>query len=51
MKIVSLCSDCKKCPQVIVREEKVEIGEEGNLCVLNLDEWAELRKSVLEGRI
>ncbi len=51
MKVVSLCSDCKKCPEVRVDGDRIEIGEEGNLCVLNAAEWAELKDKVLAGEL
>ncbi len=51
MKIVSLCSACQNCPEVKVGEERVEIGEEGNLCVLTVDEWQVLKQKVRDGEI
>jgi hypothetical protein len=48
MKIVNLCSGKSCCPVVKVGEEKVEIGEEGNLCVLKKIEWETLKKKILE---
>ena len=48
MKIVSLCSAGSCCPVVKITDEQVEIGEEGNLCVLKLDEWETLKSKVLE---
>ena len=51
MKVVSLCGGCSCCPVVKITGEKVEIGEEGNLCVLNLDEWQTLKAKVLAEEI
>lgn len=51
MKVVSLCSACEACPVVKVDEERVEIGEKSNLCVLTKDEWAVLKQKVLDGEI
>jgi hypothetical protein len=51
MKVVSLCSCCKECPEVKVADDRVEIGEPGNLCVLKKDEWEVLREKVLSGEI
>lgn len=48
MKIVNLCSDGSCCPVVKITDDKVEIGEEGNLCVLKLDEWEALRSKILD---
>ena len=48
MKIVSLCGGSSCCPVVKITDDKVEIGEEGNLCVLKLDEWEALRSKILD---
>ncbi len=45
-KIVSLCSAGSCCPVVKITDDKVEIGEEGNLCVLKLDEWEALKSKI-----
>ena len=47
MKIVSLCGGNSCCPVIKISDEKVEIGEEGNLCVLKLDEWESLKSKIL----
>jgi len=51
MKIVKLCSEGTCCPVVKVSDEDVEIGEEGNLCVLKLDEWETLKSKILNKEI
>ena len=51
MKVVSLCGKDSCCPEVRVGEDRVEIGEEGNLCVLTVDEWQVLKQKVLDGGI
>ncbi len=51
VKIVSLCQACAACPVVKVDEERVEIGEEGNLCVLTQSEWQTLKEKVLSGEL
>jgi len=49
-KIVNLCqSGC--CPVVKVAEDRVEIGEQGNLCVLSGSEWDTLKNKVLNGEL
>ncbi len=48
MKIVTLCSCGSFCPVVKLAEDHVEIGEEGNLCVLRLDEWETLKSKILD---
>ncbi len=51
MKIVSLCGENSCCPVVKIDEEHVEIGEQGNLCVLTSSEWETLREKVLNREI
>jgi hypothetical protein len=51
MKVVSLCGACQNCPEVRIHEERVEIGEEDNVCVLTIDEWRVLKQKVLDGEI
>ena len=51
MKVVSLCGKGSCCPEVKVDEERVEIGEQDNLCVLTIDEWQVLKQKVLDGEI
>ena len=48
MKIVNLCSCGSCCPVVKVDDDHVEIGEEGNLCVLTPDEWGPLKSKILK---
>ena len=51
MKVVSLCHCCQACPVVKIDENQVEIGEEGNLCVLTKDEWKVLKQKILDKEI
>jgi len=51
MKIVNLCREGSCCPVVKVTDKSVEIGEEGNQCVLNLEEWKTLKSKILAGEI
>lgn len=39
MKIVSLCREGSCCPVIKMTDEKVEIGEKGNICVLTKEQW------------
>ena len=49
-KIVNLCqSGC--CPVVKIADDRVEIGEEGNLCVLTACEWETLKIKVISGEL
>lgn len=47
MKIITLCSSGSCCPVVKIADGHVEIGEEGNLCVLSMEEWETLKSKVL----
>lgn len=51
MKIVTLCGDKCCCPVVKISDKKVEIGEEGNLCVLKPEEWETLKSKILSQEI
>jgi len=51
VKIATLCSCGSCCPVVNITEDHVEIGEEGNLCVLNTDEWETLKSKILSKEI
>jgi hypothetical protein len=46
MKIVNLCTAGSCCPVLKLTDEHVEIGEEGNLCVLTYEEWESLKSKV-----
>lgn len=49
MKLVTLCNSGSCCPVVKISEGQVEIGEEGNLCVLTAEQWDTLREKILKG--
>jgi hypothetical protein len=49
MKLVTLCNAGSCCPVVKIKDTQVEIGEEGNLCVLTLEQWEVLREKILKG--
>ena len=51
MKIVSLCHPGAGCPVVKIDDERVEIGEKDNVCVLTNDEWEALKQKILNGEI
>ena len=51
MKIVNLCKDGGCCPVVKISEERVEIGEENNVCVLTNSEWETLKQKILDKEI
>ncbi len=49
--IVSLCEPGKCCPVVKIKENRVEIGEKGNLCILKKGEWNELVEKIKNGEL
>lgn len=51
MKIVNLCGGSGCCPVVKITDDRIEIGEQGNLCVLKKSEWESLKKKVLAGEL
>ncbi len=51
MKIVSLCESGGCCPAVKIGDERVEIGEEDNTCILSKSEWEVLKKKILDKEI
>ena len=51
MRIVTLCSCGSCCPVVKLANDHVEIGEEGNLCVLTSEQWETLKSKILSKEI
>ncbi|MFC1956337.1 hypothetical protein ACFLWZ_07495 [Chloroflexota bacterium] len=51
MKTITLCSSGSSCPVVRLADDHVEIGEEGNLCVLRLEEWETLKSKIVNQEI
>ena len=49
MKLVTLCNAGSCCPVVRIGDKQVEIGEEGNLCVLTTEQWGTLKEKILKG--
>ena len=47
MKIITLCREGSCCPVVKITDERVEIGEKDNVCVLTLDEWKTLKEKII----
>ncbi|MCD6481220.1 MAG: hypothetical protein J7L31_02990 [Thermoplasmata archaeon] len=48
---VYLCGEKGCCPYVETVEDKVIIGEEGNMCVLTREEFEELKEKIKRGEI
>lgn len=51
MKIIHLCKDEGCCPAVKITDNFVKIGEKGNFCKLNIDEWNRLKKKIINRKI
>jgi len=47
----SLCPNCDACPQVVIGENTVTIGEEGNRVRLSADEWNVLVAAIKADRL
>ena len=45
----SLCPNCDSCPEVVIGDEAVLIGEEGNQVRLTIAEWNVLVAGVRSG--
>ncbi len=50
MKVIELCGS-GHCPVVKIEDDRVEIGEAGNLCVLAKSEWETLKAKILSKEI
>ena len=48
MKIVTLCQEGSCCPVVKISDERVEIGEKDNTCILTRAQWEVLKEKILE---
>jgi len=51
LKVISLCGEQSCCPVVKIDEDRVEIGEKGNLCVLKKSDWETLKKKIIDKEI
>ncbi len=47
----SLCHEGAECPEVVVDEREVRIGEAGNIAVLTKDEWNTLVKLIRSNQL
>ena len=47
----SLCPNCDACPAVVVGDDAVTIGEEGNQVRLSVAEWDVLVSAVKQGHL
>jgi hypothetical protein len=51
MKIVTLCSQGQCCPVLKIMDDRVEIGEDENTCVLTMEQWKTLKERVLNKEV
>jgi len=51
MKVVSLCTACGQCPVVKITDERVEIGEKDNTCILTKAQWETLKDKILSKEV
>ena len=51
MKIVTLCREGSCCPVVKIADERIEIGEKDNICVLTKDEWETLKQKIINKEV
>lgn len=49
MKIINLCGQNSCCPVVKIADDRVEIGEKDNLCILTRQEWETLKQKIMNG--
>lgn len=48
---VVLCGQCEHCPEVVISDEGVTIGEDQNIVKLSHTEWNELVARVRAGEL
>jgi len=51
LNVVTLCGEGSCCPVVEVDKKEVRIGEKGNLCSLNRNQWNTLIEKVKSGEL
>ncbi len=49
--VMSLCPACTACPEVVIDDAGVTIGEVGNQVVLNKEEWNVLVDLIAAGQL
>jgi hypothetical protein len=48
---VVLCSECEHCPEVVISDKRVTIGEDQNIVKLSHAEWNELVSRIRSGEL
>jgi len=51
MKIVTLCREGSCCPVVKITDDRVEIGEKDNVCILTKNEWETLKEKIINKEV
>jgi hypothetical protein len=51
LKKFSLCPACTACPEVVITDEGVTIGEDANTVRLSHGEWNELVRLIKQGEL
>ena len=49
--VMSLCTECEHCPEVVIDGDTISIGEAPNLTVLKKGEWNVLVDLIQSGQI
>ena len=49
--VKSLCPNCSHCPEVVIDDDAVSIGEPPNVTVLKKEEWNVLVDLIRSGQI
>lgn len=47
----SLCPGCMACPEVVIEDNQVRIGEDANVAILKREEWNDLVDLIQSGRL
>ena len=48
---ISLCPSCSACPEVVMEDDTVRIGEKGNIVSLKKAEWNVLVDVIKSGKV
>jgi hypothetical protein len=48
---ISLCPNCDHCPEVVIEDGEIRIGEDANTAVLKADEWNVLVELIRSGQL
>ena len=51
MKIIKLCREGSCCPEIKIADDRVEIGEKDNVCVLTRSEWETLKDKIISKEV